>query len=133
MSSAHVSAIFRLIELAKAVQMTYHRRSVFVAQAIQQSTQHYAKTCVKMAVLAWKEAVKARGNQLPMRDLDIQAALELLMKASAGPSTRLRRLACEIATQVAIGSKVRGWYLDGLAVGSPCGFRCFQRTWWTGL
>ncbi|EDQ91034.1 uncharacterized protein MONBRDRAFT_15671 [Monosiga brevicollis MX1] len=103
LNSAHVREVLRLAELLKAIQQTYHRRSLFVAQAIQQSGQHLAQTCTNLVTQAYDQSTK-RAN-LPPRELDVQSALELLRRCCIGPSTRLRKLACEVAVHIATGSK----------------------------
>ena len=105
LSKAHVQAVFRLAEMLKAIQQTYHRRSLFVAKATQESCQHLNTQCVELVSTAYRNA--SRSTRLSPKELDVQSALELLRRCSAGPSTRLRKLTCELALHIAAGSPVR--------------------------
>lgn len=103
-SKQHVLSVFRLVELLKAIQHTFHRRSLFVAEAIDQCTQGLSSVCVKLLTAACQQHA-SRGAP-SARELDVQSSLELTRRCLAGPSTRLRNITAEIAMHVAFGSKV---------------------------
>lgn len=104
MTRVHVSSVFRLVELLKAVQQTFHRRSLFVATTVQNLTQDLSGTCLTTIETVFARVSRTRN--LSDRNLDVLAGLTLLLANLNGPGTPLRRLSCEMALHVANQSKV---------------------------
>lgn len=104
MTRGHVSNVFRLLELLKAVEQTFHRRSLFVANTVQMVSQDLSATCLTTIETVFARVSK--GRNLTDRNLDVLAGLTLLLSNLNGPGTSLRQLSCEMALHVANQSKV---------------------------
>ncbi|XP_031573328.1 WASH complex subunit 4-like [Actinia tenebrosa] len=98
MTKTAVLALCRLIELLKAIESTFHRRSMLIAQNANHIVQHLtflALSCIESA----KKRVSADKKYTDKR-LDVLAALVLVQTALNGPATKERQLIVNLGLHV---------------------------------
>jgi len=104
MNRAHVKAVFRMVELMKAIEQTFHRRSMFIADMLGHVTQ--SLTFGVLQILTVVSQRVQSDKKYSAKNLDVLAALNLLQTMVHGPATALRRLAFDLGLGVATQSKV---------------------------
>ncbi|KXJ13474.1 WASH complex subunit 7 [Exaiptasia diaphana] len=98
MTKTAVLALCRLTELLKAIQHTFHRRSMLIAENVNHIVQHLtflALSCIDVA----KKRVTADKKYTDKR-LDVLAALVLIQTALNGPVTQERQLVTNLGLHV---------------------------------
>lgn len=106
MKASQVKAMFRMMELLKAIEQTFHRRSMWVASTIQHIVQHYTYQSIYL-VNECQKLFNTRGDadkRYTAKSLDVTAALELLKNALDGPGTETRQITAQLAVNVASAS-----------------------------
>ncbi|XP_074621303.1 WASH complex subunit 4-like isoform X2 [Acropora palmata] len=94
-----VLALCRLVELLKAIEHTFHRRSMLIAESVNHMLQHLtfmALACIDTA----KKRIVADKKYTDKR-LDVLAALVLVQNVLNGPATKERRLVTQLGLHVA--------------------------------
>eukprot|EP00731_Ephydatia_muelleri_P001294 Em0001g1294a len=101
MTKAAVLAICRLVELMKAIQVTFHRQSLSVMEYVTLIINQYEAT-----MLTYLDAVSRSVQEVTLQDakqkytersLDVLAALSVMKTALNGPGTADRRLVANLA------------------------------------
>ncbi|XP_066561354.1 WASH complex subunit 4 [Amia ocellicauda] len=98
MTKTSVKALCRLIELLKAVEHTFHRRSMVVADSVSHITQHLQFQALNSIATAKKRVIS--DKKYSEQRLDVLSALVLVENALNGPSTKERRLVISLALSV---------------------------------
>eukprot|EP00048_Salpingoeca_helianthica_P015476 m.226982 g.226982 ORF g.226982 m.226982 type:complete len:1195 (+) comp17088_c0_seq1:325-3909(+) len=108
MGRSLVRSVFRLLELLKAIEQTFHRRVMHVSAAYQHIAQQLSQTSISVITEARRrlQAEQAGARSFKNRSIDILAALNLLEVLVFGPSTAERRLAINMALHVAAQGNV---------------------------
>ena len=80
MNRSHVRAVFRLIELLKAIEQTFHRRLMGVANANQHIVQQLSMTAITVVGEARRrmQGEQANARRFETKSIDVLAALNLL-------------------------------------------------------
>uniref|UniRef100_A0A673Y1P1 WASH complex subunit 4 n=1 Tax=Salmo trutta TaxID=8032 RepID=A0A673Y1P1_SALTR len=93
MTKASVKALCRLVELLKAVEHTFHRRSMVVADSVSHITQHLQSQALNsIGTFEYVSLLEQR--------LDVLSSLVMAENALNGPSTKERRLVVSLALSV---------------------------------
>ncbi|XP_068718075.1 WASH complex subunit 4-like [Montipora capricornis] len=98
LTKAAVLALCRLVELLKAIEHTFHRRSMLIAESVNHMLQHLtfmALSCIDTA----KKRIAA-DRKYTDKKLDVLAALVLVQNALNGPATKERRLVTQLGIHV---------------------------------
>ncbi|CAB1331538.1 unnamed protein product [Coregonus sp. 'balchen'] len=90
MTKASVKALCRLVELLKAVEHTFHRRSMVVADSVSHITQHLQSQALSSIGTAKKRVIS--DKKYSEQRLDVLSSLVMAENALNGPSTKERRL-----------------------------------------
>ncbi|KAJ8262124.1 hypothetical protein GJAV_G00162500 [Gymnothorax javanicus] len=98
MTKTSVKALCRLVELLKAVEHTFHRRSMVVADSVSHISQHLQSQALASITIAKKRVVS--DKKYSEQRLDVLSALVLAENALNGPSTWERRLIVSLALSV---------------------------------
>ncbi|KAL6474366.1 hypothetical protein MHYP_G00179270 [Metynnis hypsauchen] len=98
MTKTSVKALCRLVELLKAVQHTFHRRSLVVADSVSHITQQLQSQALTSISTAKKRVIS--DKKYSEQRLDVLSALVLAENILNGPSTRERRLVLSLALSV---------------------------------
>nr|XP_006633158.1 PREDICTED: WASH complex subunit 7 [Lepisosteus oculatus] len=98
MTRTSVKALCRLIELLKAIEQTFHRRSMVVADSVSHITQHLQHQALIALVTAKKRVIS--DKKYSEQRLDVLSALVLAENVLNGPSTKERRLVVSLALSV---------------------------------
>jgi WASH complex subunit 7 len=101
MKKTGVIALCKLVELLKAVEHTFHRCAMTVAQSISQLIQHHSLLCIDIVGKA-KQRLVAEKRYSDKR-LDVLGALTLMQTCLNGPGTKQRLLVSKLALGVAMG------------------------------
>ncbi|CAB3987009.1 WASH complex subunit 4-like, partial [Paramuricea clavata] len=99
MTKSAVLALCKLVELLKAIEHTFHRRSMFIAESLTHIIQY-----LSYLALATMETAKNRvaaDKKYTHKRLDVMAALLLAQNALNGMGTRERRLVTKLGLHVA--------------------------------
>lgn len=97
MKNSYVRALFRMMELLKAIEQTFHRRSMWVANQRMHIIQHFTYRAISVI----KERAKSLGQRVTPKNLDVLTAMDLMQTALNGPGTRTRRTTVLIALHIA--------------------------------
>ncbi|XP_057296069.1 WASH complex subunit 4-like isoform X2 [Hydractinia symbiolongicarpus] len=108
MTKSAVLAFCRLIELLKAIECTFHRRSMYVAESINHIIQHLSFKAMVIVDTAKKRI--SQDKKFTDLSLDVLAALGLLQYTLNGAGTQERRLITNVAMH--IGSQRRSFRDD---------------------
>jgi len=103
MTKSAVLAFCRLIELLKAIEHTFHRRSMYVAESINHIIQHLSFTA--MALIDGAKKRVTQDKKLTDTRLDVMGAMALMQSALNGPGTKERMLITSLAMHVAMQKK----------------------------
>ncbi|MEE6480161.1 hypothetical protein FKM82_012478, partial [Ascaphus truei] len=98
MTKASVKALCRLVELLKAIEHTFHRRSMVVADSVSHIAQHLQHQALNAIAVAKKRVIS--DKKYSEQRLDVLSALVLAENTLNGPSTRQRRLIVALALSV---------------------------------
>ncbi|MCJ8735992.1 hypothetical protein PDJAM_G00253750 [Pangasius djambal] len=98
MTKTSVKALCRLVELLKAVEHTFHRRSLVVADSVSHITQQLQSQALASISTAKKRVIS--DKKYSEQRLDVLSALVLAENTLNGPSTRERRLVVSLALSV---------------------------------
>uniref|UniRef100_A0A8C1J4C7 WASH complex subunit 4 n=1 Tax=Cyprinus carpio TaxID=7962 RepID=A0A8C1J4C7_CYPCA len=98
MTKTSVKALCRLVELLKAVEHTFHRRSLVVADSVSHITQQLQSQALASISTAKKRVIS--DKKYSEQRLDVLSALVLAENTLNGPSTKERRLIVSLALSV---------------------------------
>ncbi|KAG9490492.1 hypothetical protein GDO78_006044 [Eleutherodactylus coqui] len=98
MTKTSVKALCRLVELLKAIEHTFHRRSMVVADSVCHIAQHLQYQALAAIAVAKKRVIS--DKKYSEQRLDVLSALVLAENTLNGPSTRQRRLVVALALNV---------------------------------
>ncbi|KAG5273076.1 hypothetical protein AALO_G00147380 [Alosa alosa] len=98
MTKTSVKALCRLVELLKAVEHTFHRRSMVVADSVSHITQQLQSQALTAIATAKKRVIS--DKKYSEQRLDVLSALVLAENTLNGPSTKERRLVVSLALSV---------------------------------
>ncbi|XP_053318537.1 WASH complex subunit 4 isoform X2 [Spea bombifrons] len=98
MTKTSVKALCRLVELLKAIEHTFHRRSMAVADSVSHITQHLQHQALNAIAVGKKRVIS--DKKYSEQRLDVLSALVLAENTLNGPSTRQRRLIVALALSV---------------------------------
>lgn len=98
MTRTSVKALCRLIELLKAIEHMFHRRSMVVADSVSHITQHLQHQALSSISVAKKRVIS--DKKYSEQRLDVLSALVLAENTLNGPSTKQRRLVVSLALSV---------------------------------
>ncbi|XP_065673596.1 WASH complex subunit 4 isoform X2 [Hydra vulgaris] len=104
MTKSAVLAFCRLIELLKAIEYTFHRRSMYIVQSINHIRQHLSFKALHIVDSAKKRI--SQDTKFTEQKLDILAALRLLQDMLNGAGTHERRLVASLALHVGSQNKM---------------------------
>uniref|UniRef100_A0A8C5N788 WASH complex subunit 4 n=1 Tax=Gouania willdenowi TaxID=441366 RepID=A0A8C5N788_GOUWI len=103
MTKTSVKALCRLVELLKAVEHTFHRRSMVVADSISHITQQLESQALHAIGIAKKRVIS--DKKYSEQRLDVLSSLVLAENALNGPSTKERRLVVSLA--LCVGTQLK--------------------------
>ncbi|KAM3833616.1 WASH complex subunit 4 isoform 2-T2 [Vipera latastei] len=98
MTKTSVKALCRLVELLKAIEYTFYRRSMTVADSVTHIIQHLQHQALNAIAVAKKRVVS--DKKYSEQRLDVLSALVLAENTLNGPSTKQRRLIVSLALSV---------------------------------
>ncbi|RMX41703.1 hypothetical protein pdam_00019853 [Pocillopora damicornis] len=98
-----VMALCRLTELLKAIEHTFHRRSMLIAESVNHMIQHL--TFMALACIDTAKKRIASDKKYTDKRLDVLAALVLVQNALNGPATKERRLIAMLGLHVGVQMK----------------------------
>ncbi|XP_073476379.1 WASH complex subunit 4 isoform X1 [Aquarana catesbeiana] len=98
MTKTSLKALCRLVELLKAIEHTFHRRSMVVADSVTHITQYLQHQALNAIAVAKKRVIS--DKKYSEQRLDVLSALVLAENTLNGPSTRQRRLVVSLALSV---------------------------------
>ncbi|XP_008521079.2 WASH complex subunit 4 isoform X2 [Equus przewalskii] len=98
MTKTSVKALCRLVELLKAVEHMFYRRSMVVADSVSHITQHLQHQALNSISVAKKRVIS--DKKYSEQRLDVLSALVLAENTLNGPSTKQRRLIVSLALSV---------------------------------
>uniref|UniRef100_A0AAQ5XAX0 WASH complex subunit 4 n=1 Tax=Amphiprion ocellaris TaxID=80972 RepID=A0AAQ5XAX0_AMPOC len=103
MTKTSVKALCRLVELLKAVEHTFHRRSMVVADSVSHITQQLQSQALNAIGMAKKRVIS--DKKYSEQRLDVLSSLVLAENALNGPSTKERRLVVSLA--LCVGTQLK--------------------------
>uniref|UniRef100_A0A672YK70 WASH complex subunit 4 n=1 Tax=Sphaeramia orbicularis TaxID=375764 RepID=A0A672YK70_9TELE len=103
MTKTSVKALCRLVELLKAVEHTFHRRSIVVADSVSHITQQLQSQALNAIGTAKKRVIS--DKKYSEQRLDVLSSLVLAENALSGPSTKERRLV--VALALCVGTQLK--------------------------
>ncbi|KAL6107078.1 washc4 [Pungitius sinensis] len=103
MTKTSVKALCRLVELLKAVEHMFHRRSMFVADSVSHITQQLQSQALNAIAVAKKRVIS--DKKYSEQRLDVLSSLVLAENALSGPSTKERRLVVSLA--LCVGTQLK--------------------------
>uniref|UniRef100_A0A4W6ESX5 WASH complex subunit 4 n=1 Tax=Lates calcarifer TaxID=8187 RepID=A0A4W6ESX5_LATCA len=103
MTKTSVKALCRLVELLKAVEHTFHRRSMVVADSVSHITQQLQSQALNAIGTAKKRVIS--DKKYSEQRLDVLSSLVLAENALSGPSTKERRLVVSLA--LCVGTQLK--------------------------
>ncbi|XP_078343242.1 WASH complex subunit 4-like [Oculina patagonica] len=106
-----VLALCRLTELLKAIEHTFHRRSMLIAESVNHMIQHL--TFMALACIDTAKKRIAADKKYTDKRLDVLAALVLVQNALNGPATKERRLVTMLGLHV--GTQIKCFRDDEMA------------------
>ncbi|KAH0616974.1 hypothetical protein JD844_028502, partial [Phrynosoma platyrhinos] len=98
MTKTSVKALCRMVELLKAIEHTFYRRSMIVADSITHIIQHLQHQALNAIAIAKKRVIS--DKKYSEQRLDVLSALVLAENTFIGPSTKQRRLIISLALSV---------------------------------
>ncbi|XP_061187838.1 WASH complex subunit 4-like isoform X2 [Saccostrea echinata] len=110
MTKSCLLSLCRLIELLKAIEHTFHGRTMLIAESVNHIVQHLSFICLSSIGVAKKRITS--DKRYSERRLDVLSALVLAETALNGPGTKERRLITHLA--LALGTKMKTFKDDEL-------------------
>ncbi|XP_043943762.1 WASH complex subunit 4 [Protopterus annectens] len=98
MTKTSVKALCRLVELLKAIEHTFHRRTMVVADSVSHISQNLQFQALNAIATAKKRVIS--DKKYSEQRLDVLSALVMAENALNGPSTKERRLIVSLALSV---------------------------------
>uniref|UniRef100_A0A8C5MTC3 WASH complex subunit 4 n=1 Tax=Leptobrachium leishanense TaxID=445787 RepID=A0A8C5MTC3_9ANUR len=111
MTKTSVKSLCRLVELLKAIEHMFHRRSMMVADSVSHITQHLQHQALTAIAVAKKRVIS--DKKYSEQRLDVLSALVLAENTLNGPSTRQRRLI--VALALSVGTQMKTFKDEELA------------------
>ncbi|XP_067685139.1 WASH complex subunit 4-like isoform X2 [Haliotis asinina] len=108
MTKTAVLSLCRLVELLKAIEHTFHRRTMLIAESMNHVIQHLSFLALSAIGTAKKRITS--DKRYSERRLDVLSALVLAESALNGPGTKERRLIAKLA--LAVGTKMKSFKED---------------------
>ncbi|KAK2158033.1 hypothetical protein LSH36_178g02040 [Paralvinella palmiformis] len=99
MTKTSVLALCRLVELLKAIQHTFHRKSMKVAESVNRIVEHLSFVALSTITTAKKRIVSEK--RYSDKKLDMLSSLILAENVLSGPGTKERRLVLHLALAIA--------------------------------
>ncbi|KAJ0069384.1 hypothetical protein NL108_004201, partial [Boleophthalmus pectinirostris] len=103
MTKASVKALCRLMELLKAMEHTFYRRSIVVADSVSHISQQLQSQALSAINVAKKRVIS--DKKYSEQRLDVLSSLVLAENALSGPSTKERRLV--VALALCVGTQLK--------------------------
>uniref|UniRef100_A0A3B4A457 Uncharacterized protein n=1 Tax=Periophthalmus magnuspinnatus TaxID=409849 RepID=A0A3B4A457_9GOBI len=103
MTKASVKALCRLVELLKAVEHTFYRRSIVGADSVSHISQQLQSQALNAINVAKKRVIS--DKKYSEQRLDVLSSLVLAENALSGPSTKERRLV--VALALCVGTQLK--------------------------
>ncbi|XP_048356544.1 LOW QUALITY PROTEIN: WASH complex subunit 4 [Sphaerodactylus townsendi] len=103
MTKTSVKALCRLVELLKAIEHMFYRRSMIVADSVTHIVQHLQHQALNAISVAKKRVIS--DKKYSEQRLDVLSALVLAENTLNGPSTKQRRLIISLA--LSVGTQMR--------------------------
>uniref|UniRef100_A0A8C2WX21 WASH complex subunit 4 n=1 Tax=Cyclopterus lumpus TaxID=8103 RepID=A0A8C2WX21_CYCLU len=103
MTKTSVKALCRLVELLKAVEHMFYRRSMVVADSVSHITQQLQSQALNAIGVAKKRVIS--DKKYSEQRLDVLSSLVLVENALSGPSTKERRLVVSLA--LCVGTQLK--------------------------
>ncbi|XP_056000960.1 WASH complex subunit 4-like isoform X5 [Ostrea edulis] len=110
MTKSCLLCLCRLIELLKAIEHTFHKRTMLIAETVNHIVQHLSVICLNSIGVAKKRITS--DKRYSERRLDVLSALVLAETALNGPGTKERCLIAQLA--LALGTKMKTFKDDEL-------------------
>ncbi|ESO99519.1 hypothetical protein LOTGIDRAFT_113446 [Lottia gigantea] len=110
MTKTAVLSLCKLVELLKAIEHTFHRRTMLIAESINHIIQHLCFNALSSIALAKKRIIS--DKKYSERRLDVLSALVLAETALHGPGSKERRLILKLA--LSVGTKMKAFKDDEL-------------------
>ncbi|XP_064632766.1 WASH complex subunit 4-like isoform X2 [Lineus longissimus] len=111
MTKTTVLGLCKLIEMLKAIEFTFHRRTMLIAESMNHITQHLTFQALSCIATAKKRIIS--DKRYSDKRLDVLSALVLAENTINGPGTKERRLISSLA--LAFGTKMRCFKDDELS------------------
>eukprot|EP00039_Didymoeca_costata_P001169 m.50316 g.50316 ORF g.50316 m.50316 type:complete len:1190 (+) comp10662_c0_seq1:292-3861(+) len=102
MKESGVKALFRMLEIMKSIEQTFHRRSMWIANQIQHIIQHFSYQSITLI----KQCTENLGTSITPKNLDVLTAMDLMQTALNGPGTPTRRIVVDLGLRVASSTRV---------------------------
>ncbi|XP_069101114.1 WASH complex subunit 4-like isoform X2 [Argopecten irradians] len=112
MTKTAVLCLCRLTELLKAIEHTFHRRTMLIAESVSHIIQHLSFLILTSIGTARKRIMS--DKKYSERRLDVLSALVLAETAMNGPGTKERRLIAHLS--LAVGTKMRTFKDDEIQI-----------------
>ncbi|XP_052780074.1 WASH complex subunit 4-like isoform X2 [Mya arenaria] len=113
MTKTAVLALCKMVELLKAIEMTFHRKTLLITDCVHKIMQRISFMIINAIGTAKKRIIS--DKKYSERKLDVLSALVLAETALSGPATKERRLIAKLALAIGTCSKVRTFKEDELA------------------
>ncbi|XP_052261533.1 WASH complex subunit 4-like isoform X2 [Dreissena polymorpha] len=113
MTKTAVLALCKMVELLKAVELTFHRKTLLISDYVHKILQRISFEIINAIQNAKKRIVT--DKKYSERKLDVLSALVLAETALSGPVTKERRLIARLAFAIGTCAKVRTFKEDELA------------------
>lgn len=103
MVKSSVLALFKMVEMLKAIEATFHRQSILICESITHVVQHLSYIALVAINQAKKKIIS--DKKYSERHLDVLSALLLAEKSLNGPGTKERRLITNLVMSLGIQMK----------------------------
>lgn len=100
MVKSSVLALFKMVEMLKAIEATFHRQSILICESITHVVQHLSYIALVAINQAKKKIIS--DKKYSERHLDVLSALLLAEKSLNGPGTKERRLITNLVMSLGI-------------------------------
>ncbi|XP_067134049.1 WASH complex subunit 4 isoform X3 [Centruroides vittatus] len=103
MVKSSVLALFKMVEMLKAIEATFHRQTIFICDSIIHIIQHLSYIALTVINQAKRKIIS--DKKYSERHLDVLSALLLAEKCLNGPGTKERRLITNLVMSLGIQMK----------------------------
>lgn len=100
MTKSSVLCLCKMIEMLKAIEVTYHRHTLRISDSISHIVQHLS--CTAMKIIRSGKAQLISDKKYSERRLDVLSALVLAEKIMNGPGTKERILITQLAMELGV-------------------------------